>query len=186
MRLASARLLVTGVLFLGWMAYLAYQVATLPRADDHSLLSSFWPGQDAPTPLVLSRPQVLTSPLDVVAEVPEGRGEVEVTVKEVLYPYEDSPVHEGDKVLVTNVEDCRVPVHREERVAWTGPGLYLLPLRKAETPPARGKDKDATPRYEVVPIPPSPGYPSGPPRIYPATAEALAQYREIAKPSPGG
>jgi hypothetical protein len=41
--------------------------------------------------------------------------------------------------------------------------------------------------WEVEPIPPSPGFfdrdlAAPPPRIYPATPQALAQYRQIKKP----
>jgi hypothetical protein len=201
MKPAAARLLVTGALFLGWMAYLAYQVATLPRAAPASPASTLLALGEEPPPLVLSRPQILTSRLDVIGEVPEGRGEVEVTVVQVLSPEKGAPVQEGDTIVVTNVEDCRLPVHRQERVAWTGPGRYLLPLRKAEGAPGKGKGKEGKPRYEVAPVPPSPGYsppvpadffppagtlPAGPPRIYPANreGEVLAQYRKIPKPKP--
>lgn len=161
MRRAALRLLVVALLFGGWLGYLAYLAFTLPRTAD---------GQ----PLVLSRPQILVSDLDVIALVP-GDQPGEVTIKEVLYPPgEENRV--GQKIIVTNIDKCRAPRRnveaREPGPDWTGPGEYLLPLRTAED----GKG------YEVVPIPTSPGYPTvGPPRIYPATPQALAQYREIIK-----
>jgi hypothetical protein len=57
---------------------------------------------------------------------------------------------------------------------WSGPGEYLLALLSLNP-------NDKT-HYRVTPIPPSPGYSRGEPRIYPATPEALAQYREMPKP----
>ena len=63
---------------------------------------------------------------------------------------------------------------------WTGPGDYLIPLRR--------DNSGGKPRYDVQATPPSPGFPTastqnpGPPRIYPATPQVLAQYHEIQKP----
>jgi hypothetical protein len=36
--------------------------------------------------------------------------------------------------------------------------------------------------WDVTPLPPSPGFAESPPRIYPATPETLAEYRQITKP----
>jgi hypothetical protein len=169
MRPAVVRLLVAALLFAGWLGYLIYLVATLPRTP-------------AGTPLVLSRPQILVSDLDVVAEVKGLKDPIKIV--EVLYPASEKGL-EGKEITVTNLKDCK-PLPRAEQKAevkedYAGPGQYLLPLRKV------GDGPD----YEVTPTPASPGYPPsgmrlGPPRIYPLLTErlkeqALAQYRQILK-----
>jgi hypothetical protein len=113
-------------------------------------------------PLVLSRPQLLEADLDVVARVDDPARPV--VVKEVLFPPNEKDVHPEQKITVANLDRCRpVPL----------PGDYLLPLKRTEG--------DAT-HFTVALTPRSPGYPEpGPPRIYPATPQALAQYREIPK-----
>jgi hypothetical protein len=151
MKSAVAGLIVALVLFVTWLAYLAYLVYTTKTPS----------GQP---PVVLSRPQFLISTLDVVADVPDQTGPV--TVEQVLYPPEGAPVKAGDKITVENLSACR---------EWTGPGRYLLALEAAE---------DDKMHYRVAPTPPSPGYPpgrqgAGPPRLYPADPQALAQYRDI-------
>jgi hypothetical protein len=179
MKPATTRLLVIGTVFLAWLGYLAYQAMTRPV-------------NAAGKPLVVSRPQVLTSDLDVIADVPSMDGTVEITVDEVLFPSENNDVKAGDVIKVSNISECRPPRPRgadqpEPPLDWSGPGKYLLPLKKA---PRKGE-------YEVAPVPPSPGYkateaeqaqlfgrrfPGEPPRIYPATTAAKAQYAQIAKP----
>jgi hypothetical protein len=160
MKPAVTRLVLTATLFLAWMGYLGFQVLTRPQTATGA-------------PLVLSRPQILASQIDVIATVPEENGE-EVTVKEVLYPAEAS-LKAGDVIHVTNIRDCVALRNVGEKPVkdWTGPRDYLLPLR-----PLPGKNK-----YEVAPIPPSPGFFTADPRprIYPANEAALAQYRHIAK-----
>jgi hypothetical protein len=166
MKPAAGRLLLTAVLFLGWLCYLGYLVYSRPRTPD---------GQ----PLVLSRPQLLVSTLDVVARV--EKPDKSVKIVKVLYPPKDPPVHEGDTITVDDLDRCRAPERESGQppppLDWSGPGEYLLPLQYW---PADGKT-----RYRVTPIPPSPGYPrSAVPRIYAATPQALAQYREVRKPAP--
>lgn len=161
-RPAVLRLVLVAALFLGWLGYLAYLVWTLP------------PGGSDHRPPLLSRPQLLISPLDVIGVV-EGL-ERPVLVEEVLYPTSaDAPRLAGTKVVVTNLDDCRQAVLGPDgrpQPDYTGPGRYLLPLRPL---PDGG--------YEVVRIPPSPGYPfNGPPRIYPATPDILSQHKQVAKP----
>jgi hypothetical protein len=168
MNLAVARLVLTSVLFIGWLGYLGFQVATRPTTAGNRQL-------------VVSHPQILASRIDVVANVPSEVGEVEVTVERVLYPEENSPVKVGDKITVTNIHQCQAPPQVDDRHPphdWTGPGSYLLPVRPT-----------ADKKYEVAPIPPSPGFPGQNPdggswvRLYPATPEALAQYHTIKKPT---
>lgn len=168
-----ARLVLMAGLFLAWLAYLGYLVYSRPHTPDGR-------------PLALSRPQFFVSMLDVVAQVNDERGE-EVIIEEVLYPREKAPVKLGEKIRVENIDKCR-PLPRPEPeeknketpLDWTGPGKYLLPLQIVER---QGKR-----HFEVVPTPPSPGYPPpphsagvGPPRIYPATRQMLAEYVDIAK-----
>ena len=166
MRPAVVRLLVAALLFAGWVGYLVYLVVTT-------------------APLVLSRPQILVSDLDVVAEVKSTSAKDPVKIVTVLYPDSEKGL-EGKEITVTNLDQCK-PLPRadqkevEVRPDYSGPGQYLLPLRKV------GDGPD----YEVVPTPASPGYPPnglrlGPPRIYPLLSErvkeqALAQYRQILK-----
>lgn len=163
---AVFRLLLAAVLFVAWLGYLGYLIATRPVTA-------------AGAPLVLSRPQIMTSEIDIVAEIDDLNGQV--TVRQVLYPA-DAPVKAGDRLTVHRLADARGPVRYTGHVPppdWSADvRLYLVPLR------ASLFDKG---RYEVAAVPPSPGFHLGREpllRIYPATGEALAQYRRIAKPRP--
>jgi hypothetical protein len=161
MKPAVARLAITTFLFAGWMGYLGFQVATRPRTS-------------AGKPLVLSQPQILASQIDVIATVSDIGGK-DVLITQVLYP-QGAALKSGDTIQVVNIRECGPPQRdREGDVKdWNGPGDYLLPLR-----PLGGNN-----RYEVAPIPPSPGFYTGEPRprIYPAVEAALTQYRHIDKP----
>jgi hypothetical protein len=170
--------LLTALLFVGWLGYLGYLVATRPLAAD-GVWRRFWVGGQ---PLVLSRPQLLVSDLDVIARVDDPTKPV--VVVEVLYPKGEQPVRPGEKITVANLDRCRpLPLdpNQQPPADWTGPGDYLLPLQ-------RWTEGGQT-HYQVTPTPASPGYPprrgreTGPPRIYPATKQALAQYNEIRKPA---
>ncbi|MHB1426401.1 MAG: hypothetical protein ACYC3I_24830 [Gemmataceae bacterium] len=178
MKPVTARLILTAALFVGWLSYLGYLVVCRPHTPDG--LRGAFDGR----PLTLSRPQFLVSRLDVIAEVSGDKGE-KVVIKEVLFPKADSPVKAGDEIHVSNIENCRPfsdPLARDTDPPpdYSGPGWYLLPLQALDANEAR--------RFAVVPTPPSPGFPIaggvnvGPPRLYPATDEMRAEYREIAKP----
>ena len=178
MKRAVERLILTAVLFLGWLGYLGYLVMCRPHTPG-GLLGAF-----EGRPLTLSRPQFLISSLDVVADVSGEKGD-KVIVKEVLYPQSNPSVKPGDEIQVENIGRCRPmpdPLAKNDNPLqdYTGADLYLLPLQVIEGAGPR--------RFEVVPTPPSPGFPPssgvtfGPPRIYPATPEMLAEYREMAKP----
>lgn len=178
MKRAVERLILTAVLFLGWLGYLGYLVMCRPHSPG-GLLGAF-----EGRPLTLSRPQFLVSSLDVVADVSGDKGKKAI-VKEVLFPQSNSPVKAGDEIQVENIDHCRSmpdPLAKNDNPPpdYSGPGLYLLPLQAID-------DRDPR-RFEVVPTPPSPGFPpsssagAGPPRIYPGTSEILAEYRELAKP----
>jgi hypothetical protein len=166
---AAIRLVALALLFMAWLGYLAYLVVKMPHTATGE-------------PLILSRPQLLVSQLDVIAEVDAAKDvsgpSPEVTIKEILFPKTGAPVKVGDKVHVVGLKECRRPPHDAEKTSdvppdWTGPGRYLLPLQQANAD-----------TYRVVPTPPSPGFPptrdrAGPPRIYPATAAARAEYQAI-------
>jgi hypothetical protein len=162
------RLALCTAAFAGWLAYLGVLVWTRPQTADGK-------------PLVVSHPQVLGSLVDVIATLPSppGKGEVEATVVEVLYP-QGWQLKPGDKILVSRLEECRrLPMVSDDVPLpdWSGSGDYLLLLR-----PIKGKP-DGIPHFEVSPIPPSPGFSlSSVLRIYPATAESRAQYEQIEKP----
>jgi hypothetical protein len=159
MRPAAARLLLVSALLAGWLVYLGYLVLTRP------VTAAGWP-------LVVSRPQILTSQIDIVAEI--GK-EGEVKIEEVLWP-ENAPLKKDDQIKVERIDECHPMPRRADEAPpkdFSGPGRYLVPLRVTRP----GK-------YEVAPIPPSPGFHGmgEPVRIYPATSEALAQYRQVQKP----
>ncbi len=154
-RFAMLGLVLASVLYAGWIGWLVYLAATKSR------------------PIVLSRPQLLVSDLDVIAQVDDpGK---KVLVKEV-YAWRDkeTPPAVNDELDVVDLDKC----HRQPRddkadedvpPDWQGPGLYILPLHKVGN------------RYEVVPIPPSPGFNGGPRRIYPRTEDTYAQLQAIKK-----
>ena len=161
------RLVLCASLFALWMGYLGYLVLTRPLTP---------PPQREP--LVLSRPQIQSSDVDVIAEIDsEPKVETTVTVAEVLSPA-DAGLKEGDSITVLKLDECRALQRPGGKVPpwdWAGPGKYLLPLRQ------KGEAK----HFEVANVPPSPGFTDpkqySTVRIYPATSEALAQYRRIGK-----
>ena len=129
----------------------------------------------------MSRPQIMTSPIDIVADV--GDPLEPVTVKQVLFP-PDAPVKPGQKLKILDLDQCRpLPRRLNEKTPddFTGAGMYLIPIR-----PSRREEG----AYEVAPIPTSPGFDAKrmedigvrPVRIYPYTPEAVEQYLLIMKP----
>ncbi|MBY0232815.1 MAG: hypothetical protein K2W96_26330 [Gemmataceae bacterium] len=165
MKPAVLRLIVPAALFAAWLGYLGWLVANRPlQAEGY--------------PLVVSRPQVLVSEADVVAELParrEGGEAVRVKVAEVLFD-RTGTLKAGQEVEVRLLEACRPvppPIKNppEPPDDWDGPGTYLVPLRRTGS------------GWEVCPIPPSPGFQAWEPRrLYKATAETRAQYGRIKKP----
>jgi hypothetical protein len=105
MKPAAGRLLITAFLFVGWLAYLGYLVATRPISDGKLV--------------VLSRPQALVSDLDVIAHL-DGIKQPEVEVREVLYQGPGKPVPPGATIKVRNLAFCD---------GFTSPGAYLLLLQ---------------------------------------------------------
>jgi hypothetical protein len=116
---ARIRVLIAALAFAGWIAWLGYLAAT------------------ALQPIVLSRPQLLVSTLDVIAEVggDPQKPDSTVIIKKVHWPPKDLKL--PDKITVNNLAHCE---------GWKGPGEYILPLVQ---------DGD---HYRVIGIPPSPGY----------------------------
>lgn len=166
MKPAAWRLAVTAALFLAWLGYLAFLALTTRDV------------------VVLSRPQLAVSQLDVIAK---RTGTDAFQVTEVLYPHDaDKQAEWKDKTItVTNIAKCQLYSAKNggQPVPPDAGASYLLPLQS--TP---GEEPG---RFEVVPIPPSPGYSgdahglgpaAGPPRIYPADPEVIRQYHTIAKP----
>lgn len=154
MKPATWRLALSAALFAAWVGWLVYLV--------YERNASLPPG--AARPVVLSRPQFLVSTLDVIASVPAIQNDpVEVTVREVLWPEtKEARDLAGRMISVSHLPEC----HED----WLGPGEYILALEPF------GKTG-----YQVVPLPRSPGFPSGRPRIYPSTPETRAQFKQIRK-----
>jgi hypothetical protein len=147
MKPAVWRLLGAVVLFAGWVGYLGYLAATTRN------------------PVVVSRPQLLVSNLDVVAHVESVDGEPKVAIEEVLWPRDaDSQKLVGASLDIVNLADSE---------GWKGAGSYILPLTRGP--------KDT---YRITAIPRSPGYERQGfvTRIYPATPATRAQLNEIPKP----
>jgi hypothetical protein len=154
MKLATLRLTLAVVLFATWIGWLVYLV--------YSMKASLPPG--ATRPVVLSRPQFLVSSLDVIAFVPSIEIDpVGVTIREVAWPQTTA----AQELVGKDIEISRLPDCRED---WIGPGEYILALEPSG-------DK----HYQVVPLPRSPGFPSGRPRIYPSTPQTRTQLPEIRK-----
>ncbi len=150
MKARALWLIATSVLFLGWLGWLGYLAWTTSR------------------PIVLSRPQLLISTVDVIAEVQEkaGKPSDHATVLEVHWP----PSGPEQKLVGKTIRVVNLP---ESEFKWIGPGQYILPLVK---------DGNA---YRVAEIPPSPGFDSDlhgeRPRIYPRTPETIKQLDSIRK-----
>ncbi len=151
MKPAAWRLVVTAVLFAGWIAYLGYLVAATRN------------------PIVLSRPQFLVASLHVIAT---RNGPDTFLVDEVLYPAGKNEDWQGKTITVRNLKTCQVYSARAgaEPVPADEGRKYLMPI-----------DVEEGANVRVAPLPPSPGYKMGPPRIYPVDTAVLNEYRWIPK-----
>jgi hypothetical protein len=145
------RLVAAAVLFVGWIGYLGYLVAATRN------------------PIVLSRPQLLVSGLDVIAT---RKGDDTFLVDQVLYPAANDDEWRGKMITVRNLKASRVYSARtgDEPVPSDEGRQYLLPI-----------DVEQGANVRVVPTPPSPGYKTGPPRIYAFDTAVLNEYRTIPK-----
>jgi len=164
------RLLLAAVLFTVWIGYLIYLVHKVPRSPD----DTFWtnpvsvmlrPARENGLPIVLSRPQILVSTVDVIGTVNVKDGTVQV--KDVLFAPKGKRPEKGDEIQVTNLGDVKPSLAEQKNL-----NSCLLPL----------ETHDDGMTFRVVHVPPSPGFSNGDARIYPATAETLAEYRAIQKP----
>ena len=142
-------LLVSGILFLIWIGVLGFLAATTAE------------------PVVLSRPQLLVSTLDVIADIEEENGapKTAVRVEEVHWPAAAAK-RKGQPLEVAQLNEAE---------GWRGPGKYVLPL----------VERDGI--FLVAPLPRSPGFAGTvgklhPPRIYPLTADTRRQLESIRKP----
>jgi hypothetical protein len=173
MKPAALRLALTAVLFVGWIGYLGYLAWTTSN------------------PVVLSRPQVMVSDLDVIAH-PDKDGGPDFVIDEVLYPQSQKEDLKGKTIGIEDINkvDRFVFVREswhEGRYEWrhdqgqfTSDRKFLLPLRPAALPTGAAEDK---PYFQVVPMPASPGYQgAGPGRAYPADPAVIRQYHTIPKP----
>src|SRR5262245_51091378 len=159
MKSAKLKLTLAAAAFAFWIVYLIYLVLVTNRPVVH-----WWPPSVSKTePEFLSRPQFLLSQIDVVAQVDDVKGPV--VVREVLYPHTEKAEELINKTIqVEDLAKCGpLPTRDKEKLDWTGPGLYILPLVHTEQPDV----------YRVALTGRSPGYPphstdKPPPRIYPA------------------
>jgi hypothetical protein len=175
MKPAVWRLLATAAAFVLWIGYLLYLwLFTI----HYRPLPPGYP-EEAREPLVLSRPQFLAAPVVVTARIDQLVDDVgaPAVVEEVLAAAEGAAVKPQEKLMVVNAADCRR--RPDAPLDWTGPGSYLLPLRLLDR-----KIEwmgESYPAAEVMAVPPSPGAAKDgrPPRLYPATPEALSEYRHL-------
>ncbi len=205
MRPVVLRFVAMAVLFAVWLAYLSYLVVTLPKSpnglppilsrpqflvSDLDVVGTI-EDEERTLPLIELLGGKLdgqTSAEDLAAIVGAAAGSAlqapspkvhVVKVQKGLYP--PNGTGQADRIIgVTNFKECRIPgVSGDPPKATMTPlppklselGPCLLPLRSL----------DGGLTWEVVPLPPSPGFPTSRPRIYPGDAESLAQYRQIGK-----
>jgi len=124
-------------------------------------------------------------PFAAGAKVAERRSTIRgITVKQVLY--------RNDQVKAVLFPDSKpllpghiLGVHFAHSGEFSfGRPLATLPANPAALGPvllALTHNPDWL-TWDVTPLPPSPGFPESTPRIYPATTETLAEYRQITKP----
>jgi hypothetical protein len=147
------RLVLAAVLFAAWMGYLGYLVYALPR-----------PPQGNNLPVVLSRPQFLVSEVDVIGSINLKDGTVKVA--EVLFPPNAEKPAKGEEIKVVNLDKVN-PLLKEQ----ANLGACLIPLQATDNG-----------MYRVVNVPVTPGfYVADDARVYPVTAETLAQYEQLQK-----
>ena len=131
---------------------------------------SIWLGVQAFTtanPVVVSRPQIFVAPVVVEAtltgtDTPSHLVKVVTVYRgKALIESQGKPGQEAIELEVRNLAEAK---------GWTGPGDYLLALQ-----PVAG-----TSGWNVVAVPPSPGYQPSEPEllIYPATQSTRLQLQE--------
>lgn len=143
------RLIVAAILFIAWLGYLTYLVATTAH------------------PLVLSRPQFLVSDVDVIAKVSaqDDHPNSRVAIESVYWARAPQFKPENKEIDVVNLSR----VTKEN--GWQGPGDYILALVKsgneyklASIPRSPGFEPEAR---------------DAGPRIYPVNSQTLSQLAAI-------
>jgi hypothetical protein len=131
-----ARLVVSACLFVGWLAFLFFLV----MQNQHMI--------------VVSRPQLFSAPLCVIAEVADNNGKpaTRVVVDRVVWS-------DGQDLSGKTIEVANLPTLGADE-GYAGPGKYILALDG---------------RKQVVPVP----FPVNDGRIYPVTAQTEWQLDEI-------
>lgn len=143
--------LAAGLAFVVWITYLA----VLAFSTRHAI--------------ILSRPQLIAADTIVIADIQEPSEEVEI----VRVIRGDPNLKPKNILIVENL-----PGLIDGGLSWDGPGKYILPLQRLDNG-----------HYKVAPTGISPGYHppgvgkdqqqnQGPPRIYPANPETIAQLPE--------
>src|SRR5690349_3751792 len=108
MTFPKARLVVSAILFLGWLGFLLYLVL------------------DSST-IILSRPQFLIAQVYVIAEMSDDTKGVDPRVKidEVLWSADPKDAKLTSQTIVLPELTLATKDH-----GWEGPGKYILPLQK--------------------------------------------------------
>lgn len=145
MKKSGWRLAVAAVLFASWIGYLAYLAATTTQ------------------PIVLSRPQFLSTDVFIVGEVsanPTAANQPEdwVTVKKVVWAA-NADDSKRTKVQVKNLSEV------DADHGWHGPE-YVLALTRT---------KEGGDVFVLTPLPRTPGFYGDKGRIYAATPATLRQ-----------
>jgi hypothetical protein len=129
MTFPRARLVVSALLFVGWLGFLFY------------LVLESW------QTVVLSRPQLLVSDLCVIADIgADGAApDPHIKVRELVWGEgEKDRKLEGQSILVPNLIDVG------GAQGYRGPGTYIVPLTRQMV--------QKEPLYFVTAVPPMPGY----------------------------
>ncbi len=150
----KARLVVSAILFLAWIGFLAFLVFRTRN------------------PVILSRPQLNVADLVVLAEIAEKDGSPADTVavqKVVFARAEAVNGLTGSKLVIVGLSEIGRP-H-----GWDGAGLYIVPLSK------KNEKYEVTALPPSPGYPPIGGQrtPVKDRRIYRATPDALEQLKQI-------
>ena len=184
MKPAVGRLLLTAVLFVGWLGYLGYLVRVPPA---HARRSPRRVRGPAPHAVAAAVPRVHAR-----CRGPRGQRQGRGCRRRggAFSQRESARESRRRRSTSPNIDKCRPlpdPLAKDgsRRRTGRGPGHY-------HSAAANRSQRNGERHFKVVPTPPSPGYPPrlrrwrhqrrDRRRIYPATPEMLAEYQEIAKP----
>jgi hypothetical protein len=161
MKRSPVLLVVTAVLFLAWIGWLAYLVVITrhPAPEPKPIWDLY----------VLARPQFLVAELYVIAEVSAnpagGQADDVVTIKKVLWSANQADIKRA-KILVKNLDAV------DAQHGWQGPGEYILALTRA--------GRRETDVFLVTSLPRTPGFAGDAlGRIYVATPPTLRQLEKL-------